>query len=197
MCDPYFGATGPAWERIFSKDFLAAARSKSDKFSNMHEHSQGRDPGGMRTPTAAQLAANPNHLNVARGHAGGAADVRESQQAFEQRSQDMIAALRQHIPVARLQNAIDAMVEKSESNAPDQPCLNAMAPPVAGGVPIYPAAHPLAVGVATPLTPYDLAQMQKYGNSLARHVFGMLEGHGIKAASGLKTLSQEGSWVNR
>ena len=60
-------------------------------------------------------------------------------------------------------------------------------------MPIYGAAHPLG---GQPLSARDLAQLQKCGNSLGRHVFDLVDSLGIKAASGLKTLSQEGAWVS-
>ena len=107
-------------------------------------------------------------MNAAIAHMGGAADVRKSQQAFKNRSNDIIAQLRQHVPVVRLQQKIDTMVQLSATNAAGQVCLQVGPPAAAGGVPLYVAPHPNAPNA---LSAADLASYQSYGSSLARHVW--------------------------
>ena len=196
ICDPWLGAVGPPFERKFVPDFQNGVRGRSDEWSNLMEHLQGTDPGGMVSPSAAQLAANPNHLNASNPHAGTAPEVRKSRRGFKQRGDDLISFMRAHIPVQHIRNGIDAMVLASEMNTVDQPCLNAIPPPVAGGVPLYPVTHPLAGGVATPLSAHDLAMLQKCGNSLARHVWEYVRLQGVKKRTGLTSLTQEAAWVS-
>jgi hypothetical protein len=56
----------------------------------------------------------------------------------------------------------------------------------------YPPGHALA---GTPLVVADLAAFQKHGNSLARHIFDAVHVVSTRTSDGLKTLSQESSWV--
>ena len=144
ICDPWLGQAGAPFERVFAPAFKAGLLGRNDEFSSYDEHMRGTDPGGIPKPTAAQLAANANHVNVVIAHQGNAADIRKSQQAFKNRSSEIIAQLRRHVPVVRLQQKIDAMVEASVTNAPGQPVLQVAAPAAAGGVPGYHATHPLA-----------------------------------------------------
>ena len=83
ICDPWLGQAGPPFERVFAPAFKAGLLGRSDEFGSYAEHMLGTDPGGVPPPTAAQLAADANHVNAAIAHMGGAADVRKSQQAFK------------------------------------------------------------------------------------------------------------------
>ena len=112
VCDPYSGEVGAAWERIFEPAFLSGISSRSDEYANLKEHLQGIDCGNVKPPTAAQLAANPAHTGTFLQHAGRGAEIRRSMRAFNQRSTDTIALLRQHCPVVSIQNAIDEMLRK-------------------------------------------------------------------------------------
>ena len=192
ICDPWLGQAGAPFERVFAPAFKGGMLGRNDEFCSWAEHMRGADPGGCTPPTPAQLAANANHVNGLIAHQGVAADIRKSAQAFRNRSSEIVELLRRHVPVVRLQQRIDAMVELSVTNDPAQPCLQVAGPAAAGGVPLYAPGHPNA-GAA--LTAADLASYQRCGSSLARHVWAMLESEGIKPTSGLKTLSQEGAWV--
>ena len=117
---------GPAFERTFRPNFLAGLRKRWDDYSSLHRHLMGTDPGGMPPTTDAQLAANPNHLNPRIAHPGGnAADRQKSATRFEARNDEAIDLMRVHIPVTRIQNAIDEMVSWFETDDPRAPVLEA------------------------------------------------------------------------
>ena len=100
--------------------------------------------------------------------------------------------MRVHIPVTRIQNAIDEMVRLFESNDARAPVLVAQAPLVVNGVPRYAAGH---ANAGNPLSAADLAALQKHGNSLARHIWAKIESLGIRVVSGLETLSKSAAWT--
>ena len=174
ICDPWNGAMGPAFERTFKPNFLAGIRKRWDDYSSLYRHLMGSDPGGMPPTTAAQLALDANHLNPNTPHPGNAT---KSMRRFEARCDELIDLMRVHIPVTRIQNAIDEMVNWFETNDPRAPVLGAAAAPIAGGVPLYAAGHPNA---GNPLSAADLESLQKYGNSLARHIWAKIETLGIR-----------------
>ena len=177
ICDPWMGAMGPPFERTFRPDFMAGLRKRWDDYSSLYRHLMGTDPGGMPPTTAAQLAVNPNHLNATVVHPGGNAAARaKSAVRFEARNDELIDLMRVHIPVPRIQKAIDEIVERFETNDPKAPVLAAQ---VAGGVVNYAAGHPNA---GNPMTAADLQALQQHGNSLARHVWAKIESLGIRAA---------------
>ena len=181
---------GPPFERTFKPNFMAGLRKRWDDYSSLYRHLHGQDPGGMPPSTAAQLAVNPNHLNATIAHPGGNAAARQkSATRFEARNDEAIDLMRVHIPVTRIQNAIDEMVQWFETNDPKAPVLAAQ---VAGGVVSYAAGHPNA---GNPMTAADLQALQKHGNSLARHIWAKIESLGIRAASGLESLSKAAAWT--
>ena len=205
ICDPWYGESGAPFERIFLQDFLAGIGSHvKDKYANGASHLRGMDPGGIRPPTAADLAANPNHPGtlvpipgVAPG-VGGASQVAQDRymdalMAFSQRDLDTLNAIRTHTPIASFQSMLDDMRQAVEEDRPDAVQLGTKD---ANGAPIFPPVyspgHPRA---GNPLTGRDLQLYQQCGNSLSRHAMRELKSIGIKAASGLKTLTQQTSWV--
>ena len=128
ICNPWLGKAGAEYERTFEPNFLASVGAHiKDKYSNAARHLVGKDPGGITPPTAAALAANANDPGTRNNHrgsvaAGAAAAARETHAdsvvAFEQRVEDTLAALRQHIPVPSIQNLIDTMKAEVEADAP-------------------------------------------------------------------------------
>ena len=76
---PWNGSMGPQFERTFRPNFLAGLRKRWDDYSSLYRHLMGQDPGGMPPTTAAQLAANANHLNPTIVHPGGCIDSQRSQ----------------------------------------------------------------------------------------------------------------------
>ena len=89
VCDPWNGAMGPPFERVFKPNFLAGLRKRWDDYSSLYRHLHGQDPGGMAPSTAAQLAVNANHLNATNAHPGGNAAARQkSAVRFEARNDE-------------------------------------------------------------------------------------------------------------
>ena len=203
VCSPWFGKAGAEFERTFEPDFLANVGSHiKDKYSNAAKHLTGKDPGGVTPPTAAALALNANAPGTLVDHrgsvaAGAAAAAREtyadSVAAFNQRDEDILAALRQHIPVPSIQNMIDQMKAAVEADLPTAIQLGTRD---ANGVtilpPVYSPGHPNA---GNALAGADLTAFQANGNSLSRHVWAAIRTRGVKAPSGIKTLTQQASWT--
>ena len=88
----------------------AGLAEKKDKFSNQRQHLFGRDPGGIRPPTAAQLAADANHVNAMRAHQGQAAEICESEYAFDNRSDALVVVARKHVLNKAIVKDIDNMI---------------------------------------------------------------------------------------
>ena len=61
---PWSGSAGADYERVFKPDWLSLARRKTDDYGSWYEHIMGTLPGCSRPPTAAQIAANANHVNA-------------------------------------------------------------------------------------------------------------------------------------
>ena len=203
ICSPWFGKAGAEFERAFEPDFMANVGAHiKDKYSNAAKHMAGKDPGGITPPTAAALALNANAPGTRIDHrgsvaAGAAAAARETHAdsvvAFDQRVEDILAALRQHIPVPSIQTLIDDMkadVEADNATAVQLGTRDANGVPILP--PVYSPGHPNA---GNPLAGADLTAFQAHGNSLARHVWAAIRTRGIKAASGIKTLTQQASWT--
>ena len=106
VTSPYYGSKGPDFTRRFWPDFIGGLGAHKDKFSNLRKHYYGLDPGG----TPAATVANPNPARVP--HNGTATLREESQSAFENRSDELISLMRQHIECVHLRGIIDAMVIK-------------------------------------------------------------------------------------
>ena len=79
---PWLGVKGPSFTITFEPEFTAGLAKVKDKFASLKQHLHGKDPGARPPVTAAQLAANPNHVSPARAHAGVAAEVRDSTAAW-------------------------------------------------------------------------------------------------------------------
>ena len=194
VCDPWYGQKGAPFERVFRPAFTSGIASVvRDEYGNGRDHLKGSDPGGVKAPTAAQLAANAAHAGTISQHFGTANEVRKSVIAWRQRDTEVINALRTHIPVVSIQSMIDKMVKKSEEDAPDAVQIGTFTPAgVSIHPPVYSAGHPNAGAV---LAGQDLTNYQKYGNSLARHIFGAVQSRGLQPATGAKKLSQQSQWT--
>lgn len=109
ICNPYSGRMGPDWESIFEPAFRGGLGSHKDDYDNLQRHLKGTDIGGIPPSTAAQVAANAEHLNAFTAHDSGpaTADGRKSRRQFAQRSTDVITHLRTHCPVKRIELRID------------------------------------------------------------------------------------------
>ena len=203
VCAPWLGDKGRGFTHVFGVDFPSGLARFKDHFTSLKQHLEGKDFGGIAPPTPAQLAANANHVNVPRPHpgqgAGGGAgaaatiEVEKSREAFDMRRQELLSLIRGHVINEGIKTAIDALVEKHNTNAADQPVLSVQAPPAAGGMPLYPVGHPLA---GQPLTAADLSKYQRFGNSLGRHAWGLLIEEGTYATSGLRAEILDDTWQN-
>jgi hypothetical protein len=202
ICDPLYGDRGPSFTRVFSPAFIAGLGKQRDKFTTIKRHLAGSDPGAVPPSTAAQLAAAAGHANAAIVHQGAAAEARESANAFVQRSDELISLIRAHVENAALRKDMDTMVAKHEAGAADAVQLGEGQNP-----PIYSPGHPSYIApvaaaggnpavLGAPLVGHDLEQYQKYGNSLARHVWGICVNAGSEKSGGLTSLAQTNSWAN-
>ena len=70
VCEPWNGERGPSWMEVFEKDFISGLGEINDDYTNLKQVLFGQDPGGVPATTAAQLAANPAHINPANAHQG-------------------------------------------------------------------------------------------------------------------------------
>ena len=154
-----------------------------------HGHRRGIPPS-----TAAQVAANAEHLNAFTAHDSGpnTVDGRKSRRQFGQRSTDVITYLRSHCPVKRIELRIDELVQLYETGlgTPGAPLLTFQRN--AALQLCYPAGHPNA---GAQITLEQKRDLQAFGNSLARHVFGIVRREfGVHKQSALLTLTNEGTW---
>ena len=198
LSDPWHGESGPSFTRKFKPELESGLSKCKDKFATLRDHLRGRDAGGIIPSTPAQIAANPNHHNATNPHPGGVpagaaagagpvapALSAESMLAFDTRSQECIAQIRAHIPVTSIRLKIDRI----EQLAADRDFAN--------GAPVldwpYPADHPQA---GQPLAGIDRTSYQKYGNSLARHVWGRIcEDATPNPNSGPNLVAADAAWV--
>ena len=88
---------------------MGYARNKDD-YASLKQHLNGKDPGGISPPTAAQLAADRFHVNAAKAHLGGTRTA-PSQQAFELRCDELLSLVRSHVINDGVKRAVDAMVK--------------------------------------------------------------------------------------
>ena len=194
ICNPYSGRMGPEWESIFEPAFRGGLGSHKDDYDNLQRHLKGTDIGGIPPSTAAQVAANAEHLNAFTAHDSGpnTADGRKSRRQFGQRSTDVITYLRSHCPVKRIELRIDELVQLYETGlgTPGAPLLTFQRN--AALQLCYPAGHPNA---GAQITLEQKRDLQAFGNSLARHVFGIVRREfGVHKQSALLTLTNEGTW---
>ena len=102
LCAPWDGKVGVSSIRNFSSTFKAALATKIDKFSNLLEHIEGNDVGGVKPTTAAQYANNYYHINDGTAHQGTEPNQRESLNAFNNRAIALVGYIRSHIEVPGL-----------------------------------------------------------------------------------------------
>ena len=94
VCDPWYGQKGAPFERVFRPAFTSGIASVvRDEYGNGRDHLKGSDPGGVKPPTAAQLAANAAHAGTISPHFGTANETRKSVIAWRQRDTEVINAL--------------------------------------------------------------------------------------------------------
>ena len=145
---------GPDWESIFEPAFRGGLGSHKDDYDNLQRHLKGTDIGGIPPSTAAQVAANAEHLNAFTAHDSGpaTADGRKSRRQFAQRSTDVITHLRTHCPVKRIELRIDELVQLYETGlgTPGAPLL--VFQRNAALQLCYPAGHPNAGARLTQLS---------------------------------------------
>ena len=181
--------------------FLVAIGTKRDKFSNCKAHLSGNDPGGVRPSTAAQLRANPLHINATNPHPAHA--IGESAAAFENREAELFAYIRQHITNVGLLSDLDRLNTVYINKDYSQGCpvfpVPAPTPAVAGapgaipaGTPLYPADHPRA---GTIVDQIDIAKYQAFGNSIARYAWGLVYAYGTKMLTPIYLESQNYAWA--
>ena len=72
ICDPWYGERGAPFVRKFKPSFVNGLGNKRDKVATLRQHLKGSDPGSRSPVTAAQLAANPNHVNAVNNHGNNA-----------------------------------------------------------------------------------------------------------------------------
>ena len=195
VCAPYLGEPGPPFTRIFDPEFRAGLATQRDKVASLQQHLAGVDPCGRPPPTAAQLAANPAHINAPVAHIGVA---NQSQAGFVMRQDELIAKIRVHVPVASIQSGIDNIVAAAAARSSDCPMFNASVVVLGGGGGLqaqYPPGYHVPALVGTPLAGDDLAAFQAHGNSLARHVYAFVTKEGTKKANGLTAEEEELTWA--
>ena len=110
LCAPWDGEVGVSFIRSFSPTFKAALATKIDKFSNLLEHIEGNDIGGVKPTTTAQYANNFYHINEATAHQGTEPNQRESLNAFNNRAIALVGYIRSHIEVPGLKADIDKVL---------------------------------------------------------------------------------------
>ena len=110
LCAPWDGEVGVTFTRVFCPSFKAALGTKTDKFSNLQAHIEGNDVGGVRPTTPSQYAADNNHVNGVFGHAGTGTNLRESENAFENRAIALVGHIRAHVEVPGIKANIDKML---------------------------------------------------------------------------------------
>ena len=99
LCAPWDGEVGVSFIRNFSPTFKAALATKTDKFSNLLEHIEGNDVGGIKPTTAAQFATDYYHINGITEHQGTEPNKRESLSAFNNRAIALVGYIRSHVEV--------------------------------------------------------------------------------------------------
>jgi len=184
--DPWDGQRGPFFERNWLPDMLSGLGGVTDDYASLTDHLDGMDPHGVPPTDAAQLAANPMHVNGANPAVGPAW---KSEQACKNRSSKAIAALRQHIVSVSLVAEIDKMVRLHRGSqwAQGAPILTAT----------YPATYHVVALRGQPLQGAHLVAYQQCGNSLARHVLARLKLDGMpRRVSGLDVANQNTVWAN-
>ena len=110
LCAPWSGERGDEFAKRFLPSFLSGLMAKSDDFCTYEQQLAGECPGGIIPPTAAQLQANPQHVNLERPHLGNAAEQRKSETAFYNRDSAIISAFRTHMLNPMVQKRIDDII---------------------------------------------------------------------------------------
>ena len=158
ICAPWYGNAGPAYMRVFRPAFMAGLRGKGDDFGTLYDHLRGDVPGGVLPPTAAELAADPDHLNALHDEGPSVAERRKEKRAFKSRDNMIIAHVRKHIPVPSIQSAIDSLVKLGESKDYDNRAV-VLEMPIVAGIHTYPPGH--ANAGAQVADARDIANWQK------------------------------------
>ena len=100
--------------RNFSPTFKAALATKTDKFSNLLEHIEGNDVGGVKPTTAARYATDYYHINDVTAHQGTEPNQRESLNVFNNRAIALVGYIiiniRSHIEVPGIKADIDRVL---------------------------------------------------------------------------------------
>ena len=220
ICDPYHGDKGTPFLRIFKPAFLTGIAAKSDKFANYAQHLRGEDAGAVPPSTEAQRSQNAHHVNnriLFPGEQGynnanttlgtngltaaeraswqtiasnGEVRVAEGKTAFLARAEACVASIRNHVVAPGIRADIDTMMRKYHGR------LWTQGAPVLGdadGQARFPVGHARA---GEQLDGAALVAFQKYGNSIARHVWGLVEDAGQYRQDDLQTATQEMIWVN-
>ena len=114
LCAPWDGEVGVSFIRNFSPTFKAALATKTDKFSNLLEHIEGNDVGGVKPTTAARYATDYYHINDVTAHQGTEPNQRESLNVFNNRAIALVGYIiiniRSHIEVPGIKADIDRVL---------------------------------------------------------------------------------------
>ena len=191
LCAPWDGEVGVTFTRVFCPSFKAALGTKTDKFSNLQAHIEGNDVGGVRPTTPSQYAADNNHVNGIFGHSGTGTNLRESENAFENRAIALVGHIRAHVEVPGIKANIDKMLNAFYANDYINGCP--VFPSGQIGALVYPNDHPLG---GQPFTGEDLIKYQKYGNSIGRHIWGMVCDAGQRTRNAMYNELMNSSWHN-
>ena len=194
LCAPWSGERGDEFGKRFLPSFLSGLMAKSDEFCTYEQHLSGECPGGIVPPTAAQLLANPLHVNLEHPHLGNAAEQRKSDAAFYSRDAAIISAFRAHMLNPLVAARIDDIRAKYRADdfGAGAPVLHPVV--AAGAPPVYPATHPQN---GQPLSRVDLQRYQSCGNSLARHVLQIIKEEAMPdPSSGITRMTLASKWAN-
>ena len=191
LCAPWDGEVGVTFTRVFCPSFKAALGTKTDKFSNLLAHIEGNDVGGVRPTTPSQYAADNNHVNGIFGHGGTGTNLRESENAFDNRAIALVGHIRAHVEVPGIKANIDKMLNAFYANDYINGCP--VFPSGQIGALVYPNDHPLG---GQPFTGEDLIKYQKYGNSIGRHIWGMVCDAGQRTRNAMYNKLMNASWHN-
>ena len=163
LCAPWDGEVGVSFIRNFRPTFKAALATRTDKFSNLLEHIEGNDVGGVKPTTAAQYATNYHHINDIKAHQGTGPYQRESLDAFNNRAVALVGHIRAHIEVHGIKADIDKVLNAyyAKDYATGCPVFPAF-PAGPGTEPVYPTDHPFS---SQPFTGDDLVKYQKHAGT--------------------------------
>ena len=94
VCDPWSGAFGAPYERVFEPEFLAGLDEFADEYITYGRHMAGDGPGSVPPATPAQIAAGA--IPGMQPHLGTIPEQRKATAAWDNRENKIIAKLRKH-----------------------------------------------------------------------------------------------------